>query len=209
MDWYLLYKLKVNSIDSFLVHHCNDLNRKDSQVLIEWLTSLKQRSLVRRIGVSVYDPSDIDFLPLDKIDVIQLPLSLYDQRFLAKGIINYLISSNICVHVRSVFLQGLILQPSENWPDFLSEKFKEHHYNFNLELQRLGQSPLEATLSFIYQCKGIEAALFGVTELSELISLVNTWNSFKVSNIYELPKNNSIWAWTKTNEIDPRTWPNQ
>lgn len=202
-----LLKLKVKSIDSFLVHNCRDLNRKDSRFLIQWLQSLKERSLVSRIGASVYSPKEIDFLPLEKLDIIQLPLSIFDQRFLDKGIIDHLVSLNISVHVRSIFLQGLILQKPENLPNFLSPEFKLHHHMFCDSLKKSCQTPLEACLAFIYKCKGIEALLFGVTSLSELISIVNTWNSFNYSNLEVLNNEDSFWAWNKTNETDPRTWP--
>ena len=202
-----LLKLKATSIDSFLVHNCRDLNRKDSRFLIQWLDSLKERSLVRRIGVSIYNPKEIDFLPLEKLDIIQLPLSIFDQRFLDNGIINHLVSLNISVHVRSIFLQGLILQKPENLPNFLSPDFKLHHHMFYDSLKKSCQTPLEASLDFIYRCKGIEAILFGVTNLSELISIIKTWNSVQYSNVEVLDHDDSFWAWNKTNETDPRTWP--
>ena len=53
----------------------------------------------------------------------------------------------------------------------------------------------------------IEAILFGVTNLSELISIVNIWNSLQYSNLEVLSNHDSFWAWNKTNETDPRTWP--
>ena len=64
---------------------------------------------------------------LINIDIIQLPLSIYDQRFLRKKIIPWLKDKNISVHVRSIFLQGIILGDNNNFPKFLSKEFKEHH----------------------------------------------------------------------------------
>ena len=52
-----------------------------SNLLIDWLSSLKRRSIVNRIGVSLYNEKMINKLPLDKLDIIQIPLSLYDQGF--------------------------------------------------------------------------------------------------------------------------------
>ena len=54
------------------------------------------------------------------IEAIQLPLNLFDERFLNSGWIGKLKKNNVEIHIRSIFLQGLILKkelPSyfNNW----------------------------------------------------------------------------------------------
>ena len=67
-----LTNLQLTRLDSFLLHSVDDLIRPDSKYLIEWLESLKERKLVKNIGVSIYDVNDIEKLPLDKIQIIQI-----------------------------------------------------------------------------------------------------------------------------------------
>tara|TARA_Y100001968_G_scaffold325992_1_gene368244 strand:- start:623 stop:1537 length:915 start_codon:yes stop_codon:yes gene_type:complete len=201
-----LKKLKVNKIDSFLVHNHQAFIRSDSNILIEWLESLKERSLIRRIGVSIYDVNDIDVLPLNKLEIVQVPLSIYDQRFIKYGGIDYLISSGLNVHVRSIFLQGLLLQPISKWPDFISREFKDHHFKLYRNLKKNNIDPLLASLGFIYRCSDIEAVLFGVTNTSELCSIISNWQSLSSLKNQELPYGDSSWAWDQANDIDPRNW---
>ena len=176
---------------------------------MDWLQSLKENNFVNRIGVSIYDPSDLDSIPLDRLDIVQLPLSLYDQRFLKNGVIDYLGKQGLDIHVRSIFLQGLILQNAEKWPKFLSSDFKSHHLRFYKELKLLNINPLEASLNFIKNCDGIEAALIGVTNSSELNAISKVWNSQNNNFIDAFKDGNYNLSWDHSNEIDPRTWPSK
>lgn len=202
-----LQKLKVNKIDSFLVHHHKDLIREDAEFLLSWMESLKERSLINRIGVSIYEVSDLDLLPLDRLELVQLPLSIYDQSFLNSGTIDYLVSAGISVHIRSIFLQGLLLNKSENWPNFLSKEFLEHHSCFCRELKKLNLNPLDAVMDFTNRCSGIEAALIGVTNQSELSAILSRFNYYSNHSQNIVPICYPSWAWTKNNDVDPRTWP--
>ena len=44
---------------------------------------------------------------------------------------DFLINKKINIQIRSIFLQGLILEKSKNWPSFASKVFLSHHKNFN------------------------------------------------------------------------------
>ena len=75
----------------------------------------------------VYSDADLVNIPLEEIDIIQLPFSIYDQRLLKNGTLKKLSDFNISIHIRSVFLQGLILTSPEKWPLFINNSFSNHH----------------------------------------------------------------------------------
>lgn len=202
-----LHNMNVDQFDSFLVHNCEDLKRLDSDFLKNWLLSLKERNLIKRIGVSIYEIEDIQNLSIEYIDVFQLPLSIYDQRFLKSGSIKKLKLMGKSIFVRSIFLQGLILQHSLNWPSFLSNSFKVHHANLLDQLKKRNLNVIEYALRFIYDCKDIDAALFGITKKKELEEILKIWKSFKKSSqCYE--DSNIDYSWHNITDIDPRTWQN-
>ena len=118
-----LRNLKVDYLYSFLVHNAEEFSKSYKDFLIEWLKSLKSRSLVQKIGVSIYSDAELVNIPLEEIDIIQLPFSIYDQRLLKNGTLKKLSDFNISIHMRSIFLQGLILTPSEKWPLFINKSF--------------------------------------------------------------------------------------
>lgn len=202
-----LQHMNVDQFDSFLVHNCEDLKRLDSDFLKNWLVSLKERNLIKRIGVSIYQIEDIQNLPIEYIDVFQLPLSIYDQRFLKSGLIKKLKLMGKSIFVRSIFLQGLILQDSLKWPSFLSNSFKVHHAKVLDQLKKRNLNVIEYALRFIYYCEDIDAALFGITKEKELEEILKIWKSFKKSSQHnEDPYIN--YAWHNIKDIDPRTWQN-
>jgi aryl-alcohol dehydrogenase-like predicted oxidoreductase len=59
-------------------------------------------------GASIYEPRDLNKLPMHLIGVLQVPYSLFDRRF-GPYFANWK-AEGIEIHVRSVFLQGKILE---------------------------------------------------------------------------------------------------
>ena len=53
-----LERLKVSSLDAFLLHRSSSLIGPNGDELIKWLESLRARGLVKRLGVSIYEASD-------------------------------------------------------------------------------------------------------------------------------------------------------
>jgi aryl-alcohol dehydrogenase-like predicted oxidoreductase len=91
------------------------------------LARLKQQGLVKKIGVSVYNNQQIDYV-LDNfsIDLIQLPINILDQRLINDESLVKLKKHNVEIHARSALLQGLLLMsintipywfdtPPKNW----------------------------------------------------------------------------------------------
>ena len=198
-----LQRLQVSKLDGFLLHRAADLLEPNGEALLDWLEGLRKRELVRRIGVSIYDGSELEYLPLNRIQLVQLPLSVYDQRLILDGTISKLQQLGIAVHVRSVFLQGLLLQSPNDWPNHYSTSFLNHHKSWLNYIQQNKVSPATAALNFVRSCEGIEAILVGVTSLSEFSELIISWNRSVKSSLNWQVKD---WAWNASSEADPRSW---
>lgn len=89
------------------MHRADDLFVPGGERLMAALTDLKQQGLVAKIGVSVYNAEQIDQV-LDRfaIDLVQLPISVLDQRLLRSGHLRKLKSAGVEVHARSVFCRA-------------------------------------------------------------------------------------------------------
>ncbi len=70
---------------------------------------------VREFGVSVYTPDEFKFaLGFPELSIIQVPLNVFDQRWLQDGLLAAAESAGKRLLIRSVFLQGLLLmEPDE------------------------------------------------------------------------------------------------
>ena len=119
------------------------------------------------------------------------------------SILKKLQDNNISIHVRSIFLQGLLLEESSKWPNFLNKSFINHHINYQKEVTRNNLTLLESATSFIKKLDFAELTLFGVTSISELNCFYKCWNSKKISNVN---LDFSLYKWDNIKDIDPRKW---
>ena len=175
----------------------------DGAALLDWLEDLRDRGLVERIGVSIYDASELEGLPLNRLQLVQLPLSVYDQRMIRDGTVRTLQDLGIAVHVRSVLLQGLLLQAPNHWPMHLSAAFRDQHAQWLQHVHQAGLSPLEGAFGFLRACKGLEAVLIGVQSGQELVQVLQAWRQAQGSPC----ESANDWGWENPVDLDPRRWP--
>lgn len=168
-----LDRLHLTKVYGLLTHDADDLLRENGQLLFNRMETLKSRGFVKKIGVSVYNIEQLEQLTkLYKIDLVQLPLNVLDQRFFLKGSLQELKAKDIEIHVRSVFLQGLLLIE----PDKLSSNFesiRELLTSYHNYIRENGLSPVEGALSFISSIEEIDHFIIGVTSPIELQQIVS------------------------------------
>ena len=198
-----LHRLRSDHLDAFLLHRSADLLGVDRERLLDWLESLRERGLVQRLGVSIYDASELDGLPLERLQIVQLPLSIYDQRLLRNGTVECLKAAGVAVHARSLLLQGLILRSADDWPSFLTSDFRLHHHSLCQHVASNALTLLDAALAFGRSCKDLEAVLVGVLSADELLQVLSVWSAPKQEALGPL----SAWAWENWQDLDPRCWP--
>ncbi len=163
-----LRALKQTSLHGLLVHFADDLLAQNGSYLMEEMLHLRQDGLVHKIGVSVYTAEQIDrILDRYQIDLIQLPLSVFDQRLIQSGHIKRLKELAVEIHARSVFLQGaLLLSPDKLPPHFAAAGKLIHQYH--RAVQEADVSLSAAALNFIAQITEIDSILVGVNSVREL-----------------------------------------
>jgi len=105
-----LNNLGLCTIYGYLIHSFNSYKR-DTGVWSE-LEKLKNAGKVEKIGFSLYYPGELEYLLENEVyfDIVQVPFSVFDQRF--EPFFLELRKKNIEVHIRSVFLQGLVFKKS-------------------------------------------------------------------------------------------------
>ena len=190
-------------MDALLLHSAAVLRKPGGEHLHGWLLSLRQRGLVRRLGVSIYGSADLVGVPTDLLDLVQLPLSLYDQRLLVDGTIARLRAQGCAVHARSLYLQGLLLSPAVRWPAWVDPASRDHHARLECLAADRGYSLLECALGFARTQVDLEAVVLGLCSRNELQQLLQAWG--KVSPWQEGEW--QMWALQGSGILDPRQWP--
>ncbi|WP_320667188.1 aldo/keto reductase [Prochlorococcus sp. MIT 1307] len=200
-----LLDLKRDNIEGLLIHDCSIFKKSGCKDLINWLLSIKRKGLVKKIGVSIYSEKDLESVPLSHIDIVQLPISIYDQRLLKNGTISKMKKKGIEIQARSIFLQGLLLQAMSDWPSFISNDFRDHHGRFANYLKGKNISLLEASLDFVKSIKHIKTILVGISSKEDFENILLIWK--KVQSKLDNTMSYSQWSWEDSTFLDPRAWP--
>lgn len=163
-----LHNLRQSSVYGLMIHHSADLLSPGGDRLYDLLQRFKAEGLVKKIGVSVYDKDEIDRL-FEKypFDLVQLPLNVFDQRLVRDGTLQRIHEAGIEIHVRSVFLQGLLLMPTAALPPYF-ERLKSHHGAYLQVLKQADVSPLESALGYIHNQLEVSSVLVGVESRVQL-----------------------------------------
>lgn len=199
-----LDSLNVNQIENYLIHNIKDLSKEGSSFLVDWLISLKRDKLVKRIGVSIYSKDDLDNLSSELLEVIQLPLSIYDQRLKKDGTLNNLVQNGAAIQIRSVFLQGLIISSANKLPNWVGPEFIRHHINFESFVKNNNLHLIDMALAFTQSLENVESILIGICNLEQLKQIV-----LSLQNVSHLEfKNFDKWFFPYAEILDPRSWPN-
>lgn len=112
-----LARLKIPRLYGLLLHQPNDLLGSVGKVLYSGLQECKENGLVEKIGVSIDEPSELnEILPLYPMDLVQTPFNVLDRRIKSSGWLDRLSESGQEIHVRSIFMQGLLLMSPEQRP---------------------------------------------------------------------------------------------
>lgn len=169
-----LARMGQEKVYGLLVHHADDLLSGHGETLMQALLEFRRQGAVEKVGVSVYNASQIDaVLARYPIELVQLPVSVLDQRLIASGHLAKLRRAGIEVHARSVFLQGLLLMPPEAMPGHF-EAIRDHLAGYRACLESLGLSPLQAALGYVLGLPEVDHVILGVNtavQLQEILAV--------------------------------------
>lgn len=161
-------RLGLTRIPVFLLHN---MDAFDGAVARK-LDAIRQAGLATRVGVSVYSGEEIDrVLAHWSPDVVQLPLNLFDQRLIESGHIAALRARGVEIHVRSAYLQGVLLAAPATLPPWL----RELQSRLRAFIDEAGEPPAgraAACLGFVAQVSGVDRIVVGVQNCEQLRQLV-------------------------------------
>ncbi len=163
-----LEQLQRPSIYGLLLHRPDDLRKPGAERLVALLAELKSAGTVARIGISAYDPAQIE-LALERLplDAVQVPVNLLDQRLLQDGTLDRLKRRDVEVHARSAFLQGALLAEPSSLPGHFASH-RERLSAVGISAQRAGLSRLALCLRFVLDQPVVDRVVVGVTGVAEL-----------------------------------------
>jgi aryl-alcohol dehydrogenase-like predicted oxidoreductase len=193
-------KLNIEKLYGLLLHNPSDLFGPNGKNIIEALKELKLSRLVSKIGVSIYDPEELDdIFSLLKFDIVQSPLNIVDRRLINSGWLSRLNNKGVEVHARSIFLQGLLLIHRDKIP-LKFERWSKIWDKWNLKLNNEKLNAVLVCMNFLLKLKGVDRIIIGVDSINQMKEIISLKN-------IEVPK--SDWSFMESFDqylINPTNW---
>lgn len=187
-------KIKIRSFYCIMIHDQDLLTDKNSYFVNNLLKKLIISGTTKKIGISLYNFKNIRSLfKRIKFNIVQLPFNIFDQRLQNKKLIKFFKKNKIEIHVRSIFLQGIILN-NEYYKNFKVKK------KFEKFISNQHHTKLFHCLNFIKQNEFIKKIVIGINNHNNLIEIIKNIKKKRININYEKFKSSNIKL------IDPNAW---
>lgn len=185
-----------NALRALMFHRAEDLLDEGAEQLWQRCAAWAARHGCK-LGVSCYDPATLSRIQQRfPIMIAQLPGNALDQRLRTEAVAG---ASPTEIHVRSAFLQGLLLMPqaaaAERVPQAAAALARWHGW-----LRDHALDPLQAALGLVKALPGVSHCVVGVDDEAQLEAIAAAWHATPALHADAL-------AVTDLDVIDPRRWP--
>jgi aryl-alcohol dehydrogenase-like predicted oxidoreductase len=194
-----LNRLGVRQLHGVLLHDPGQLLGEYGKQLFAALRHLKAQGMTKKIGVSIYAPEELDKLMGEMhFDLVQAPLNILDRRLIESGWAKRLVDQGTEVHVRSAFLQGLLLMPADQRPEKFS-RWNSVWSEWSRWLGTTGLTSLQACLGYVLGVEDVDKVVVGVDSVRHLKEIL----AVSHAGLPSLPN------WPQSDDIDlinPARW---
>jgi len=163
-----LRQLQIPCLHGLLLHRPQQLLSSEGQEIFNALNWLKEEGLVNKIGISIYNCSELeDLCSRFSFNLVQAPFNIFDRSLKQSGWLYHLKDLGVEVHVRSIFLQGLLLMNPSNRPSYF-DRWQPLWIEWERWLHTNNLTPLQACLNFVLSNPDIDRVVVGVDCISQL-----------------------------------------
>ena len=193
-----LNQLKVKKIEGLLLHNSKDWLYPETKIFIEHIIKTGK---INSFGLSIYDENDIHID--ENISILQIPGNIFNQQIFYSDKINNFQKNHGIIHIRSIFIQGLLLMKPESIPqklDILRKPLANIHriaHEINIDI---------TTLAFLCIKKLMPTAkvIIGLDDINQAHKLLNINN--KLVSEHDLDEVIKFGLKNQNKYWDPRNW---
>lgn len=202
-----LNNLRVKKIDYYFLHSFEDY--KNNIEIIKILKQNQENGKVQKIGVSIYDTYELDYILNNSegfIDIVQIPFNIFDLRWIKDSILERTKEKGIEVFVRSIYLQGLLFLKKDALDKIHPKTYQyvskllEFAEENNMDISNLAMQYIKSHTEINYVLVGCE------TEEQIDQNIRNFYSDY--TDKYKLIKEFAMKNYTDVEKeiIDPRLW---
>ena len=197
-----LNDLKTKKLYAVLFHYPPyQIDKKKFIQIIEYLEALKKKKIINKIGFSAYNINEIKkSFSIYGFQIIQFQANILDQKILKNNFIKILKKKGVEIHIRSIFLQGMLLSNVSHIPKKFKHLQKVLAY-FDSWVKKRNISKLYASLQYILSFSMIDKIILGTNNYLQLKQTVETIE--KISGKLTIPKQLGN---LKQNQLNPKNW---
>jgi len=167
-----LHRMGIKRLYGLLLHRPQQLLSTQGEELFRAMEILKLDGILEKTGVSVYGSKELDSLtPYYRFDLVQAPFNVLDQGLLTSGWMKRMVDEGTELHIRSLFLQGLLLMPAHARPErFL--RWANIWKVWDEWVIESGLTPLQACLRYALHFIEVSKAIVGVDNVQQLMQII-------------------------------------
>lgn len=164
-----LAAIRINRFAGCLFHCAGEQSLAPAlEILPSLLRRIKKEGWAKTTGISLYSSSSAELLiDVDEIEIIQVPLNLFDQQLINKGILPKLEERKKLVFARSIFLQGLFFKKPGDLTGNLTAARP-----YLMKLQQLageaGMSIAQLAFAFVRRHSAVHSMVIGAERIDQL-----------------------------------------
>lgn len=178
----------------FLIHSSNKFIKNKDKI---FEMTKKNKQLSNKIGISLYEPSEIKKENLNYFKNVQIPFNIIDRRWK-----DYLNKKN--VYIRSIYLQGIFFCEEKKIPRNIKKDVLNLKRKLIYLVKKLNRVNLQDLLVNYVRYYKFEGNIFGLDNIQQLRELLYYFNR-PILNSKEIKLiNNKLTSSEKI--IDPRKW---
>ena len=187
-------------VKTVLIHNVHEYKAMDYGQVNKQFVNLVEEGIINNFGISAYDLEEIEYFKklFPMMTFFQLPDNICSQKYLDNSFLLKLKESNNIIDVRSIFLQGILLLPTN------ADLQGNNHLipfveKFHVFAQKIGKSPIEICIQYAKNLKWADSMVVGIRSKSEL-DIIHKFYTNPNFLLKEMPDK------TSENFTDPRSW---
>lgn len=176
-----LNKLKAVTLYTVLLHRASNLTDYNGAIWSR-LLKLKQDGIIEKLGVSVQTPDELNkTLGYNEVEFIQFPFNILDARWTKsiKLLNKVKLERHLIIHIRSVFLQGLLLSDDKNhWMKANCKNSKiiiEWLNSIKTQLKR--ESLADICIVYVRSLPWVDGLVLGMEAMEQLSDNLSLFNN--------------------------------
>lgn len=204
-----IHKILPAKVDTVLVHYWPDVDSFPGDY-VQIVKDICNSYDIFKIGVSVYEVDElVQALRHSQIDHVQIPFNIIDYRIPNSSKCLKLFEQTNCeIHVRSIFLQGLLLSSVDKWP----QNIKKHITvldKLDKCVMALGKKDrVDLIFSYLLSHNWITSTILGAQNIKQLEYLILRYHEANSLSVEEIRYLRDSLGQPSHVFLDPRRWRN-